>query len=90
MLECSVDGSEGTFQWLGPPDGRTPVIENSPRVNILSNTISSQLQFRPIQQSHNGSYSCSAATNGGLTLSTESVDTSVNGIVLSIIPKQNY
>ena len=24
-LECSAGGSEGTFQWLGPPDGSTPV-----------------------------------------------------------------
>ena len=29
-LECLAGGSEGVFQWLGPPDGRTPVVENSP------------------------------------------------------------
>ena len=80
-LECSAGGSEGTFQWLGPPDGRTPVVENSPRVTITSNAVSSQLQFRPVQQSDNGSYSCSAATNG-LTLSSEYVMISVNGIIM--------
>ena len=79
-LECSAGGSEGTFQWLkGPPDGRTPVV-NSGSITISSTSTSSQLQFRPVQQSDNGSYSCSATTNG-LTLSSESVIISVNGIV---------
>ena len=79
-LECSAGGSEGTFQWLGPPDGRTPVVESIPRMNIISNATSSQLQFRPLQQSDNGSYSCSA-TVGGLTLSSEPIMISINGIL---------
>ena len=69
-LECSAGGSEGTFQWLkGPPDGRTPVIENSPRVTITSNAASSQLQFRPVQQSDNGTYSCGVTVNGSTSFS---------------------
>ena len=76
-LECSAGGSEGTFQWLGPPNGRIPVV-NSGSITISSNSTTSQLQFRPVQQSDNGSYSCSATTNG-LTMSTESVVISVNG-----------
>ena len=80
-LECSAGGSQAeSFQWLkGPPDGRTPVI-SSGSITISSTSTSSQLQFRPVQQSDNGSYSCSATTNG-LTLSSESVIISVNGIV---------
>ena len=77
-LECSAGGSEGTFQWLGPPDGRTPVIESSPRLNIISNAESSQLQFRPLQQSDNGSYSCNARS----VLLSEPVIISVNGIMI--------
>ena len=77
-LECSAGGSEGTFQWLkGPPDGRTSVV-NSGSITISSTSTSSQLQFRPVQQSDNGSYTCSVTTNG-LTLSSESVMISVNG-----------
>ena len=83
-LECSAGGSEGTFQWLGPPDGRTPIVDSSPRLNIISNAESSQLQFRPLQQSDSGSYSCSATTNG-LTLSSEPMMVNVNGIIISHI-----
>ena len=49
-------------------------------MTISSTSTTSQLQFRPVQQSDNGSYSCNATTNG-LTLSTESVVINVNGIV---------
>ena len=77
-LECSADGSEGTFQWLGPPDGRTPLDDNSSSVNIVSTATMSQLQFRPLGQSDSGSYSCSAAV-GGLALTSEPVVIRVNG-----------
>ena len=82
-LECSAGGSEGTlkFQWLGPPDGRTSVaVVSGGSITISSTSTTSQLQFRPVQQSDNGSYSCNATTNG-LTLSTESVVINVNGII---------
>ena len=83
-LECSAGGSEGTFQWLkGPPDGRTPVVENSPRVTITSNAVSSQLQFRPVQQSDNGSYSCNGTIDGSAFLS-DSLNVIINGIVMSL------
>ena len=81
-LECSAGGSKGTFQWLGPPDGRTPVVESIPRMNIIFNATSSQLQFRPVQQSDNGSYSCNA-TVGGSSLLSEPVVISINGIITS-------
>ena len=77
-LECSAGGSEGTFQWLGPPDGRTPVV-SSGSIIISSTSTSSQLQFRPIQQSDSGSYVCNASV-GGLTIVSEPVTTTVNGI----------
>ena len=82
-LKCLAGGSEGTFQWLGPPDGRTPVLENNPRRRISSNTTSSQLQFRPLQQSDNGSYSCSATVDGSVLLS-EAVAVAVNGTAIKI------
>ena len=84
-LECSAGGSEGTFQWQkGPPDGRIQVAENSPRVTITSNAILSRLQFMPVQQSDNGLYICSA-TIDGLTLSSEPVMISVNGIIIPYV-----
>jgi hypothetical protein len=80
-LECSAGGSEGTFQWLkGPPDGRTPVV-TSGSITISSTSTTSQLQFRPVQQSDNGSYICSAAVDG-LAIMSGPVITTVNGIIL--------
>ena len=57
-LKCSAGGSEGTFQWLGPPDGRMPVDDSPSNLNIVPTATSSQLQFRPVGQSDNGSYLC--------------------------------
>ena len=83
-LECSVGSSEGTFQWLkGPYDGRAPVI-SSGSITIISTSTTSQLQFRPLQQSDNGSYSCNA-TVGELVLSSEPVLIGVNGTTMSNI-----
>ena len=79
-LECSAGGSEGTFQWLkGPPDGRIPVV-SSGSITISSTSTSSQLQFRPVQQSDNGSYICSASI-GGLAIMSGPVIITVNGIL---------
>ena len=62
-LECSTGGSMATFQWMGPPHSRTPVANSSSiHVTIIPNSFTSQLQFLPLQQSHNGSYSCHAMT----------------------------
>ena len=78
-LECSVGGFEGTVQWLkGPPDGRIPVV-TSGFITINHASTTSQLQFRPLQQSDNGSYLCNA-TIGGVTLLSEPVVIGVNGI----------
>ena len=79
-LECSAGGSMGTFQWLGPSDGGTP-IASSGSITITSTSTTSQLQFMPLQQSHNGSYSCSTSSDGQ-TLSSEPIAISVNGINL--------
>ena len=76
-LECSVVGSDVTIQWLGPPDGRTSIVR-SDSINISSTSTTSQLQFRPIQQSNNGSYSCNVTVDG-LALSSEPIVISVNG-----------
>ena len=82
-LECSTGGSiVESFQWLvGPLNDRAPVIESTPRLSIMSNTTTSQLQFRPVQQSDNGSYSCNASVDGSALLS-EMVDVSVNGTII--------
>ena len=78
-LECSAGGSEGTFQWLeGPPDARTPVV-SSGSITISSTSTSSQLQFRPVQQSDNGSYICNASVNG-LAIISGPLIIIVNGI----------
>ena len=85
-LECSAGGSEGTFQWLGPPDGRTPIVESRPRLTIspTSGTATlSRLQFRPVQQSDNGSYACSATIDGS-TLLSDSLNIIINGTVVSL------
>ena len=79
-LECSAGGSEGVFHWLEPPDGRTPIVKSiGPLLSITSTATSSQLQFRPVQQSDNGSYSCNASVDG-LTFSSDPIDVNVNGI----------
>ena len=54
-LECSAGGSKAIFGWLGPPDGRTAVIDS---LTIISNSSTNQLRFRPLEQSHSGTYSC--------------------------------
>ena len=83
-LECSAGNSQvQSFQWLGPPDGRTPIAENSPRPSISSTSTLSQLQFVPLQQSDNGSYSCSATVDGE-TLLSDSVNVRVNGTVIPL------
>ena len=81
ILECSAGDSMANFQWLkGPADGRTQVI-SSDSITISSTSTTSQLQFRPLQQSDNGSYTCNA-TVGGLSLLSEPVVISVNGTVI--------
>ena len=78
-LVCSAGGSTATFQWLGPPDGMTPVDISGSAISIASNSTTSQLQFMPLQQSHNGSYTCSVSTDGQ-NLNSNPVIISVNGI----------
>lgn len=67
-LECSANGSMVTFEWLGQPDGSTSVV-NTSSITINSNSITSQLRFRPLQQSHSGPYTCHATWNGSSHLS---------------------
>ena len=82
-LECSAGGSNvESFQWLGPPDG-TQIVESSPRLSISSIPTSSQLQFRPVQQSDGGLYSCNATVNGSALLS-DSVNVSINGTAIPL------
>ena len=80
-LECSAGGSEGIFQWLGPPDGSTPVATTD-FITVTSTSTASQLQFRPIQPSDNGSFYICNASIDGLTfvLESEPIITIVNGI----------
>ena len=79
-LDCSAGGSNRTFQWLGPPDGRTPVDDSGSSLNIVPTATTSQLQFRPIGQSDNGSYSCNGTIDGSI-LSSETIVITVNGIL---------
>ena len=71
-LECSTGGTVALFHWLSP-------VVNDSSVFITSNLSSSQLLFRPLQQSHDGSYSCRAMTDED-TLMSEPIEISVKGI----------
>ena len=84
-LECSAGaGLVVTFQWLGPPDGVTPVVHvNTSSITVSSNSTTSQLQFRPLQQSQNGSYSCLAVTNDD-TWPSQPVEIRVGGNHISL------
>ena len=77
FLKCLAGEPLATFQWLGPPDGRTPVV-NTTSLIIISNSSTSQLQFRPLQQSHNGSYSCRTTANES-TISSQAIEIRVKG-----------
>jgi hypothetical protein len=70
-LECSTGGTEATFHWLGS------AIKDS-SVLISSNLSSSQLLFQPLQQSHDGPYSCRAITDEA-TISSEPIEITVKG-----------
>ncbi len=72
-LECSTGGTEATFHWLDSES-----IINDSSVLISSNLSSSQLLFQPLQQFHDGSYSCRAITDED-TLLSEPIEISVKG-----------
>ena len=82
-LEYSVGNYTATFEWLGPPDGGTQIVVNSETMTISSTSNSSRLEFRPIQQSHNGLYSCRATTEEGIVW-LESLEVSVLGKKLMV------
>ena len=84
ILEYSIGDSAALFEWLGPPDGRTPVT-NSSSLTINSDSSVNRVQFRPLQQSHSGSYSCRTTTQEGTVMLSELVEIRVNGINLTII-----
>ena len=76
-LECSNNGIVAAFEWLGPPNGSMPIV-NTSSITIISHQSASQLQFRPLQQTHNGSYSCRVVTDED-TVSSEPIELSVKG-----------
>ena len=83
-LEYSIGDPVVLFEWLGLPDGRTPVTTNSSSsLTISSDSSTSWLQFGPLQQSHSGSYSCRATTSEGAVSFSEPVQIQVNGINLT-------
>jgi hypothetical protein len=77
-LECIMCNPVILFEWLRPPDGRTPVTSTSSSLITNFDSYTSQLQFRPLQQSHIGSYSCRATTREG-TFTSEPREIQVNG-----------
>ena len=79
-LECSVGGLMATFEWMGLPDGRTPIL-NSSSVTVSSDSFTSRLQFNPLQQSHSGSHTCRTTTSEGTMLS-EPVEIQVEGTLI--------
>ena len=83
-LECSAGGAIATFEWFGPLNGNTSIVSSN-FINVSSKSSTSQLQFRPLQSLHNGSYTCRATTNED-TLSSEPIEISVNGNPYLSIP----
>ena len=81
-LECSTGGTEATFHWLGSD-------VNDSSVLISSNLSSSQLLFQPLQQSHDGPYSCRATTDED-TLLSEPIEINVKGKEANLNSKTNY
>ena len=69
-----------TFEWMGPPDGRPPIL-NSSSVTVSSDSFTSRLQFNPLQQSHSGSHTCRTTTSEGAMLS-EPVEIQVEGTLI--------
>ena len=69
-----------TFEWLAMgPDNRTSLVNSSfIRVSASTDSSTSQLQFRPLQQSHNALFSCSAITDED-TLLSEPMEINVKG-----------
>ena len=70
-----------TFEWLAiaGPENRTSLVNSSfIRVSASTDSSTSQLQFRPLQQSHNGLFSCSAITDED-TLLSEPMEINVKG-----------
>ena len=59
----------------------TPIV-NSSSLTVTFNSSSSQLQFRPLQQSHNGSYSCRAIA-GEDTLLSQPIEVHAKGTLFS-------
>ena len=65
-LQCFVNGTNEivTFQWIEGSLSNQNQVMSSSEMSILNTSPSSQLQFRPLQQSHNSSYCCIAAVGG--------------------------
>ena len=76
ILNCSVNGSSATFQWLERTE--TPVTNGNSRT-ITTSSSSSQLHFTPLHESHGGTYTCN--TTIAKITESKSVVLSVNGIV---------
>ena len=46
-LECPAGGAIAMFEWLGPPDSRTPIV-SSDFITVSFKSYTSQLQFNPL------------------------------------------
>ena len=60
-MECSVNGSEATFQWF---DSLGNVITSGGSKIVTTSSSVSQLRFSPLHQSHGGNYTCKASISG--------------------------
>ena len=81
-LECSLSGTNDTddvvFQWF---NDRTILSANniSSDITVSTSGHAQQLHFTPLQQQHEGVYTCTVATVNGATESKSTIVT-VNGI----------
>lgn len=72
-LECSLRGTSDPiiFQWLGAPEGISLITSNTIK------QMNSTLQFKPINASHEGLYTCQAVV--GSTILETQIEISVTG-----------
>ena len=77
-IRCDVDfvvsNASVSFQWLGPDDN--PVILSN-GFQVLTQNLTSMLQFDPARESHEGNYSCQVTLN--ITVTETSAEVEVNG-----------
>ena len=77
-LECSVSGTNvlAAFQWS---NGRGDLDNNARDITISAADTTSNLHFAPLQQRHEGTYTCNVIIGG--EMESKSINITVNGML---------